>query len=517
MSRGALPAAAFLLGAASVLGFAPFLLFPLPILTLAALIRLWRDAAPRRAALLGFAFGAGLFLAGVSWVYVSMHVFGGMPSLLALLAAALFCCGMALYPALAGYLFARLRSGRLLTDALLAAGAWTLAEWLRGWILTGFPWLAFGYAQTPPSPLAGYAPLAGVYGVGFVAALIAALAGLTFGSGITPVSRALASSETPGRFHRRERWLPAGAALTLLLAVGAGLSTIEWTQPSGKPISVSLLQGSIEQSLKWKPERLQQSLETYLRLARSHPAQLIVLPETALPLMLDQMPRDYAAELRRAALDGRGEVLLGIAAQDAQGRYYNSAAGFAPEGLQTYSKRHLVPFGEFTPPAFAWTLALLKIPMSDFTPGAAVQPAMSLAGEKVAVNICYEDVFGEEVIRALPEATLLVNLSNTAWFGDSLAQPQHLQIAQMRALETGRYMLRATNTGMTAIVSPRGRVERVLPPFREDALVGEVSGHAGATPYVRWGNAAALLLVAVGLLAPLAGLRRGRRPGPRLK
>lgn len=489
MSRAALHCgAAFLLGAASVLGFAPFLLFPIPIVALALLARLWQGATPRMAALQGYAFGAGLFLAGVSWVYVSMHVFGGMPLLLAGLAAVLFCCVLALFPALAGYVFARLRRDRILADALLAAAAWTLAEWLRGWVLTGFPWLAFGYAQTPPSPLAGYAPLLGTYGVGFIAALIAALAGLTFG--------------------RRGRWLPSGAAIATLLAAGLGLTSIEWTQPSGKPVSVSLLQGNIEQSLKWRPERLQQSLDTYLRLARAHPAQLVVLPETALPLMLDQLPRDYVAELRRAAPGGKGDVLLGIAAQDAQGRYYNSAVGFTTEGIQSYRKSHLVPFGEFTPPAFAWTLALLQIPMSNFSPGAAVQPPLALAGEKVAVNICYEDVFGEEIIRALPEATLLVNLSNTAWFGDSLAQPQHLQIAQMRALETGRFMLRATNTGMTAIVNPRGRVERVLAPFGEGALVGEVSGYNGATPYVRWGNAAALLLVAIGLFAPLAGLRR---------
>jgi apolipoprotein N-acyltransferase len=480
--------AAFLLGAASVLGFAPFQMFPLPIAALAALAWLWRDVSPRKAAILGFAFGAGLFLTGVSWVYVSMHDFGGMPAPLAALAAFLFCCYLALYPALAGFVFARLRSGRLLADALLAAAAWTLAEWLRGWLFTGFPWLAFGYAQTPPSPLAGYAPIVGVYGVGFAAALVAVLAGLTF--------------------RRSERWLPAGAAIAVVLAIGAGLTSIEWTQPSGRPISVSLLQGNIEQSLKWKPERLQQSLETYLRLARAHPAQLIVLPETALPLMLDQLPREYAAELRRATPGGKGDVLFGIAAQDAQGRYYNSAVSFAPEGLQAYRKNHLVPFGEFTPPAFAWTLALMKIPMSNFSPGAAAQPPLLLSGEKVAVNICYEDLFGEEIARALPEATLLVNLSNTAWFGDSLAQPQHLQIAQLRALETGRTMLRATNTGMTAVVNSRGRVERVLTPFSEGALTAEVSGYTGATPYVRWGNAAALLLVAVGLSVPLAGIRR---------
>lgn len=485
MSRAASRlAAAFLLGAATVLGFAPFGFFPIPLLTLAALFWLWHAAAPRAAVVSGFVFGAGFFLTGVSWVYVSMHDFGGMPAPLAALAALLFCGVLALFPALAGFLYARLKSGRLAADALLAAAAWTLAEWLRGWAFTGFPWLALGYAQTPPSPLAGFAPLLGVHGVGFVSVLMAALLALSW--------------------HRRERLPRSGVAIAALTAAGFGLMQIEWTEPSGKPITVSLLQGNIEQSLKWKPERLHQSLDTYLRLARAHPAQLVVLPETAIPLVLDQLPRDYVALLKRD-----GEVLLGIAAQDEQGRYYNSAVGFGPGGMQSYSKNHLVPFGEFTPPAFAWTLAVLSIPMSNFTSGGASQPPLAIAGEKVAVNICYEDVFGEEIIRALPEATLLVNLSNTAWFGDSLAQPQHLQIAQMRALETGRTMLRATNTGMTAIVGPRGQVERVLPPFTEGALVGEVRGRSGATPYVHWGNHAVLLLVALSLLAPLLGLHRG--------
>jgi len=484
-------AAAFLLGAASVLGFAPFELFPLPIIALAALIHLWRAASPRRAAALGFVFGAGFFLAGVSWIYVSLHTFGGMPMPLAVLATILFCAVLALFPALAAYLFARLRCHRPWRDALLAAAAWTLTEWLRGWVFTGFPWLALGYAQTPPSPLAGYAPALGVYGVSFMSALLAALLAALY---------AVLRGQT---FARRG---PFGVAVAALLAAGAGLMTVEWTQPTGRPLSVSLLQGNIEQSLKWKPERVRESFDAYLRLARAHPAQLIVLPETALPLMLDQVPRDYADDLRGAALDDGG-VLLGIVMQDTQGRYYNSAVGLTAQTLQIYRKRHLVPFGEFTPAAFAWTLSLLKIPMSDFSSGGAGQPLMSLAGEQVAINICYEDVFGEEVIHALPEATLLVNLSNTAWFGDSLAQPQHLQIARMRALETGRPMLRATNTGMTAIVNPRGRVERVLPPFREAALTGEVSGYAGATPYVRWGNAAMLLLVAAGFLASFAGRR----------
>ena len=480
--------AAFLLGSAAVLGFAPFHVFPLPLLALAALVWLWHAASPRAAALQGFAFGAGFFLAGVSWVYVSMHEFGGMPAALAALAAFLFCGYLALYPALAGYVFARLKSGRFAADALLVAGVWTLTEWLRGWVLSGFPWLALGYAQTPPSPLAGYAPLLGVYGVGFFSALAAASLGLAW--------------------HRRERWLHGGITVSVLLAVGMGLAQIAWTQPSTRTLSVSLLQGNIEQGLKWKPERLRQSLDAYLRLASAHPAQLIVLPETAIPLTLDQLPGDYAEALRRPAQQLGGDLLLGSVAQDAAGRYYNSAVSFGASPTQGYSKSHLVPFGEFTPPLFMWTLALLHIPMSNFSSGGPAQPPLAIAGEKVAVNICYEDIFGEEIIRALPEASLLVNLSNTAWFGDSLAQPQHLQIAQMRALETGRIMLRATNTGMTAVVGPRGHVEQVLPPFVEGALTAQVRGYSGATPYVRWGNYAALLLALIGLLVPLAGSRR---------
>lgn len=497
MARPALRGlAALLLGAATVAGFAPLEFFPLPLLTLALLFHLWRDATPRQAARLGFAFGLGMFLAGISWVYVSMHEFGGMPAWLAALAAFLFCGFMALYPALAGYLYARLRRGGRVCDALLGAACWTLAEWLRGWLLTGFPWLALGYAQTPPSPLAGFAPLLGVYGVGFVAALIAVLWGLTFAR--------------PAAVGRRRWWLPlAGSAL--LLAAGQSLCVIEWTQPAGQPFSVSLLQGNIEQSLKWQPERLIDSMQTYRHLAEAHPAQLIVLPETALPLLLDQLPRDYVEALRAATSGAAGDVLFGIAAQDERGRYYNSAVALTGEGLQAYRKHHLVPFGEFVPPAFAWTLALMHIPMSNFSPGPAQQPALELGGQRIAVNICYEDLFGEELIRTLPQATVLVNLSNTAWFGRSLAQPQHLQIARLRALETGRMMLRATNTGMTAIIDPQGRVTQALAPFTRAALHGEVRGYEGMTPYARWGNGLALLLVLFGFGAPWLAKRVGLR------
>jgi len=475
--------AALLLGAATVLGFAPFGLFPLPLLTLALLFRMWRSApTPRTAAWLGFAWGLGFFLAGVSWVYVSLHDVGGMIAPLAAFATLLFCAYLALFPALAGYVFRRVASADFSPTraALIVAGLWTLAEWLRGTLFTGFPWLALGYSQSPPSPLAGYAPLLGSYGLAFIVALLAALLG----------------------FGWRRLW-PA-LIVVGVVAFGFVLRGIGWTEPVGAPLRVALLQGNVPQSLKWDPKRLSLSIETYLRLARENPAQLTVLPETAIPLLFDEVPREV---LR--GLTANGEALLGVAVRTTQGGYANGAVALQPGGSsQGYAKSHLVPFGEFVPPGFAWFFGLVRIPMSNFTSGPPRQPPLAVAGQKIMPNICYEDLFGEEILRALPEATLLVNLSNTAWFGDSLAQPQHLQIAQMRALETGRPMLRATNTGMTAAIAPDGTVAAVLAPFTRDALRVEVRGYRGATPYGQRGNGPALLLALLACLAALRGRRK---------
>jgi apolipoprotein N-acyltransferase len=490
--------AALLLGALAVLGFAPFELFPLALLSQAGLFWLWRHAdSPRQAAWLGGLWGAGFFLCGVSWVYISLHVVGGMHAAVAL-AATLFLCGaLALYPALTGATFHRLQCGTPIRDALLITGLWTLTEWLRGWLLTGFPWLAIGYAHTPPSPLAGFAAVSGVYGVSLAATLIAALiaAGLT--------------RDLP----RRSR---LGALLILLPLVGSGalLARMDWTQPVGPPITVSLLQGNIPQESKWDAERVPYSLLTYAELLKQYPADLTVMPETALPMFLEDVPREYLDFLMR-----HGPVLTGVAltartAERPQG-YLNAALALAgPTGtepaLQTYAKHHLVPFGEYIPYGFGWFVALMKMPMSDFSSGAASQPPLQLAGQQIAANICYEDLFGEEIIRALPQATILANLSNTAWFGDSLAQPQHLQIARLRAMETGRVMLRATNTGMTAAIGPDGQIIAALPAFTTGGLLVKVHGYNGSTPFVRWGNRLALLL-AIGALLP-ALIRRRRSP-----
>lgn len=481
------------LGAVAVAGFAPFYLFPLPVVALALLFGAWAGAAPRRAAWLGYAFGLGFFGAGVSWVYVSMHDFGHMPTALAVLATVLFCGFLALFPAAVGWLQARYFPAATLHRALAAAALWTGSEWMRGWLFTGFPWLAVGYSQAPSSPLAGFAPVLGVYGVSLAAALSAAL---------------LAMSLRRSRPFIRH---PSYLILVLVLWVaGWSLKQVAWTQPVGAPVAVSLLQGNIPQDMKWREDRLQASLVTYARLLLASDGRLAVLPETALPLFRHQLPEDYEALLAERGRMKGGDVIVGLPEYADGGRdeYYNSAFSFGASSPQVYRKHHLVPFGEFIPfkVVLGWVNQVLAIPLSDFSRGGSAQQPMKVAGQAVAMDICYEDVFGEEIIRQLPEATLLVNISNDAWFGDSVAPWQHLQISQMRALETGRFMLRATNTGMTAIVNQRGEVVRVAEPFTLAVLEGQAQGFGGVTPYVRLGNYPVL-----GLMVLLLGLAVWRR------
>ena len=485
------PLAAFLLGAVTVSGFAPFGFAPLPFFSAAGLLYLWQDAAtPRRSAGLGFAFGLGLFLVGASWVYISLHRFGAMPAPLAAIATLLFCAFLALFPALVAYLQAQ--SGRpvAVKQLLLIPALWVLSEWVRDWIFTGFPWLSLGYSQAA-SPLGAYAPLTGVFGLSWLVWLCAGL--------LLALMRA-------------RRRTVALAALVLIFAAGYSLKQVEWTQPQGAPVTVSLLQGNIPQDLKWDEARFAATVSWYQRMTRESTTRLTILPETAIPRFLDLLDPEFLRELAQTARSRGADLILGLPVRAAAGRYYNSVLSLGAAPVQRYDKIHLVPFGEFIPPGFGWVLSVLKIPLSDFSRGSAGQAPLALAGQKIAVNICYEDAFGEEIIRFLPEATLLVNVSNVAWFGDSLAPHQHLQIAQLRALETGRTMLRATNSGMTAIIDHHGNITASLPPFTQGALAGTAQGRSGATPYVRWGNAPviALALLVCGLLL----LRRRQATAP---
>jgi len=493
------PIVAFALGALTVLGFAPFHLFVLPVITLAMLARQWQTETARRAALIGFAFGLGMFLGGVSWVYVSLHEFGSMPAPAAVGVTLLFCAYLALYPALAGYLFAAVPVRGEIKLALFLPAVWTLLEWTRGWLFTGFPWLAVGYSQVPTSPLAGLAPVFGVYGISLATLMTAgAICYLAF--------------DSTGAARAAKKWRWAVAVLAIWCA-GYLLKQAEWSHSVGAPVSVSLLQGDIPQDLKWRADRVQKTLESYRALVESSRSRLIILPETAFPLFLNEVPVEYLGSLAEHAKKNKGDLLIGVPERLKSGDYYNTVFSVGSSPTQRYRKSHLVPFGEFIPlrPILGKIVAALAIPLQDFSRGGTTQRPLKVAGQKIAVNVCYEDAFGEEIIRQLPDATVLVNVSNVAWFGHSIAPQQHLQISQTRAMEVARYMLRATNTGETAVVNQHGQVVKRAPEFTRTVVTANVPGLQGVTLYVRWGNYGVLILCAFLLAASLLARERRRK------
>jgi len=483
------------LGSASVLGFAPFYFWLVPVASLAVLAWLVDQAASaRRAAILGFCFGLGSFLTGVSWVYVSMTQFGGMAIPVAAFATLFFCSYLALFPAAAAWTARRIPAARGVRLTLAFPAAWVGTEWARSWVFTGFPWLGVGYSQSPGGPLAGYAPVLGVYGVSLLATLTAGLLAWW--------------APWPAPFERRRMLHPAPWVTVVVWLAGLSLTHMTWSQPIGAPTTVSLMQGNIRQDLKWRPEAAQTTLETYLRLVRASASRLVLLPETAIPMLNVDVPPGYLELLTAHARANNADILLGIPeyVEGNPGRYYNSVMSLGTSPTQVYRKHHLVPFGDYFPQwtFITWVMNAMQIPMSSFSRGDAVQTPLAVAGQQVAVNICYEDAFGEEVIRQLPHATVLANFTNDAWWGESFASEQHLQISQMRAQETQRYMLRATNTGLTAIIDQRGRLLAAAPQFVTTALDGHVQGFAGSTPYVRWGNRVVLALIAVMLALAIA-------------
>jgi apolipoprotein N-acyltransferase len=476
--------ACFALGGFCVLGYAPFHFYPATILSLAGLFYFWQNAAtPKQAAWLGYAFGLGIFNVGVSWIYVSLHDYGGMPLPAAAFCTFAFCAFLALFPAVAGWLS---KQKRLATNSLLilsAAPIWVLIEWVRSWIFTGFPWLNVGYSQIPNSPLAAFAPVVGIYGVSLIVVLIAVCL---------------------AQWHRKPLRKKILAALAIIWIAGSLLKLHDWTQPMGEPVSVALLQGNIPQDMKWRPQVAEQTLDSYLEMAGKTNARLIIMPETALPVLKDQLSPAYIDELKAHAIRNGGDVLVGVVESE-NNQYYNSVLSYGSAATQAYRKSHLVPFGEFIPlkPIINWIYRdLLDMPLSDLSRGSIHQKPLAVAGQRVAVNICYEDAFGEEIIRQLPEATMLVNASNMAWYGNSWSADQHLQMSQTRALETGRMMLRATNTGATAIINTKGHILSYAPQFTETTLEGTAHGYIGSTPYVRLGNWPVIVLC-FGLLALL--------------
>jgi apolipoprotein N-acyltransferase len=497
------PLAALVLGLAHASSFAPLSHWTLALASLAGLFWLiGRDAdagaRPLRQAALAFAFSMGWFVAGLAWLYVSMHTYGGMPAPMAAAAVVLFAGYLSLYPAAATWAVAR-GCGRAGPLALAAgfAGAWTFAEIARGWVMTGFPWLATGYAQID-GPLDRLAPLSGVFGVGGVAVAVAVL---------------VAAALRPGDARRA---IPAAVALALLAAPLA-VPREGWTEPYGPPLDVRLVQGNVPQDMKFDPARTLAAMRDYATRFEAGAATLTILPETAWTVPWDRTPEPIA----RGILDhvARGHALaLGlpsfVPSPGGEPRLANSVLLLAADApARRYDKHHLVPFGEFVPWGFRWFVDMMHIPLGDFARGDRVQEPFEVGGQRIAFNVCYEDIFGEEIRAALPGergATVLANVSNIGWFGRSHALPQHLAIARMRTLETGRPMLRATNTGMTAAIDGAGRVIAQLDPFTVGSLDVRVQGTTGLTPFARWGNVPAAATAALALAAALlAG--RGRR------
>ncbi len=475
---------AFGAGVLFTLAFAPFDYAYLAILALSLLFACWQDISPKRALLRGYLFGLGEFGLGVSWVYVSIHDFGGAGIASAGALTTLFVAFWAVFTALAGYLCAKLTN---INRVLLMPVIWLLVEYLRGyWVLDGFPWLLAGYSQLE-TPLAGYVPIIGVYGTGFLVALSASFI----------------------VFFAQYKNVKIAGVLLVLWVIGGYLQTVQWTEAIGAPIKVALIQGNITQDKKWLPENKINTLRLYKNLTEQHwDAKVIVWPESSIPAYFSEVNEIFLMPLNQLAQQHNTDLIVSLPIDSASGERYNAAMTLGSH-IADYRKKHLLPFGETMPwqPLSGFILSRLKLRLGDFTAGASNQPLLNAGGYSFITSICYEDVFGDYAIKGLENAAYLVNVTNDGWFGDSIEPHQHLQMARMRALETGRFLLRSTNTGLTAIIAPNGSIIQQLPLFEVAVLSDNIIPMRGLTPYAKIGDAPIMYFIALLLLGLLAHSR----------
>jgi len=489
---------AVLAGALSTLALTPFDIWPLGLVSVALLYWLLARLSGAQAALRGWAWGVGLFASGVSWVYVSIHVHGYAPAWLAALLTGLFVASLALLPAAMAWLWARWLRPRhsgwlsVFGFAALLIGQ----EIFRGWFLTGFPWLYQGYAHTD-TWLVGWAPLGGVWLTGYLSVLTGCLL-------IEP------------RVWRGIRCAATTAVLIATLWLGGlGLAQVEWTRPVGDPLSVALVQADIAQARKWDPAHIDHTLMLYRDLSYAQaPTDILVWPETAVPL-LESNARGFVQGVA-ANLAERGTTLItGIPVDayetDGTMRIYNGIMVAKPEP-DIYLKHKLVPFGEYVP-LEDWLrglIAFFDLPMSSFTRGPADQPPLHAAGYRLAPLICYETVYPAFTAKLAAQSELLISISNDSWFGHSIGPLQHLQMARMRSIESGRWMMRGTNNGVTALIDDRGVVRARIPQFRKATLSGWVQPRESLTPYLRAGSWPLGVLVILTLVICIWQRRRAR-------
>ncbi len=487
----------------------------LQILALSVLVAtLHSVAGVKSAALLGWLFVTTWLSGSVWWLYTSMHVFGGLASELAALAVLALCGALAIFYAAASAFFKHfglLAQRNIAGSAIIFAACWLFAELARDSWFTGFPWAAGGYAHVD-SPLVLWADTVGVYGIGFLAAVASALLGAVAGGFVA------------------RRWTWPGFAYGSLVSAGlaallGGLLYVHQLHGgslAGQKTSVALLQGNIPQGEKFDNSKgVPLSLDWYAQQLALSTATMVIAPETAIPVLPQQLPQAYFNNLTKRFSTGSQAALIGVPLGGYADGYTNSAMGLKPGQKEAYryDKHHLVPFGEFIPPAFKWFTQMMNIPLGDFNRGAVGQPSFAHAGQQWAPNICYEDLFGSELAARFKDPaaapTVLVNMSNIGWFGNSIAIDQHLQISRMRAIELGRPMVRATNTGPTVIIDHQGKVTHSLQRHTRGVLVGEVQGRSGITPYAWWAARFGLWplwLFAIGILLLAFGLKRSASP-----
>ncbi len=461
-------------GALQTLTFSPFHLWwlgPISIL-LVLLVTIPLKASKLFAA--GWLTGLGLFGSGASWVYVSISEFGNTSIPVSVLLTVAFVAGLALFPALAFWFWSKLAKGSAVRRLILFPAIWILGDWLRGWLLTGFPWLYLGTAHTD-GPLAGLAPVVGVHGITF---LVAASGAAIFA--------------TAWLFTRKRHAIAGIVAVATLVPwlAAPALNRVNWTDITTEPTSVAAMQGNIPQLIKWDPEFLKDQIVTYLGMTEPYwDTDLILWPETAIPI-----PQDQAGKIIdhiKKNLGDESTLITGIPwygfSERAGGFTYHNSIMAIGHGEGIYHKQKLVPFGEYVPleGVLRGLIGFFDLPMSSFTRGPENQSPLTANNAKVMPFICYEVAYPDFLARNAVNSDLLLTISNDGWFGDSVGPLQHLQIARMRALETGRYMIRGTNNGVTAIIDHKGQITTRIPQFERAVLTGEVFKASGSTPYMK--------------------------------
>lgn len=483
------PTMAALIGAITTLAFAPFSYWPIAIFSPFILLLLLNNQSPKSGFWIAFAWGLGQFGTGINWVHVSIDTFGGMPKIASITLMSLLVGYLALYPALFGVLlnrfFKKVNAQRLIIAAPII---WLISDWLRGWVMTGFPWLWLGYSQID-SPLGAFAPISGVEAITLMLWVIAG---------------SLAFAVTA----KKAVYLAIPVAI---FALSYGLNFVSWVKPDpATKTSFTLIQGNIDQKMKWVPSHRWPTLMKYTDITReSWDSDIIIWPEAAIPALESDLPA-FLHNLDSEAKNNSSALITGVLSQNDMGQFFNNVLTLGENGLdpydydsaKRYSKHHLLPFGEFVP--FGDLLRpiapLFNLPMSSFQRGDFIQPNLVAHGRHLLAALCYEIIFSEQVRQNItPDTDFILTLSNDAWFGHSIGPLQHMEIAQMRALELGKPLIRATNNGVTAVTDYKGRITKQVPQFQTEVLKAEVTSTSGNTPYTYLGSWLLYLWCFIGL------------------